>query len=190
MKTHGYAKRGGKATPTYASWRSMINRCTNPKVRGYDRYGGRGITVCERWLDSFENFLEDMGERPVGKTIDRADNSGNYTPDNCKWATRSEQARNMRTNLIVVCNGVSMTAIEAAEKCGHNYNTLTAYLYHHRDFKGDVADLKFEPLKKLTAEKAEEIRQSGLSRRKLAAQFGVSQWTVQSIKRGKCWATP
>lgn len=91
---HGHMGRGA-ASPTYRSWLSMIQRCTNPKVAGFDGYGGRGIRVCLRWR-SFENFLADMGERPDGRSIDRIDNDGDYERGNCRWATRSEQQRNKR----------------------------------------------------------------------------------------------
>lgn len=80
----------------YISWDCMIQRCTNPKASHFDNYGGRGIKVCLEWLNSFKCFFEDMGVRPEGRTLDRIDNDGNYTPDNCRWATKKEQSANTR----------------------------------------------------------------------------------------------
>lgn len=104
---HGLAK-----TPEYNCWQSLSGRCTNPKNAAYNSYGGRGITVCARWM-SFENFLADMGERPSDKhSIERIDNNGDYEPGNCRWATKGEQGRNRRSNFIVEAFGRKAPLIE------------------------------------------------------------------------------
>jgi hypothetical protein len=91
---HGAASHA-KVSPEYRSWSSMVQRCTNPNYHRWDRYGGRGITVCQRWRESFESFLADMGPRPADTTLDRfPDPDGNYEPSNCRWATRAEQRSN------------------------------------------------------------------------------------------------
>lgn len=94
MVTHGHA--GRDAGPTYITWAAMIQRCTNESSPGFKNYGGRGITVCERWRNRFSAFLADMGERPPGLTIDRIDNERGYEPSNCRWATKTQQSRNRR----------------------------------------------------------------------------------------------
>lgn len=86
-------------TPTYRSWYSMLQRCTNPTDVGWNRYGGRGIKVCEAWL-SLDGFVRDMGLRPAGMSLDRIDSDGNYEPANCRWATDAEQNRNRTYNVI------------------------------------------------------------------------------------------
>ena len=82
-----------KGTPTHNTWKMMLQRCSNPNHHAFNRYGGAGITVCERWR-SYKNFLADMGERPDGKTLDRIDGKGSYEPENCRWATWEEQHAN------------------------------------------------------------------------------------------------
>lgn len=119
--THG-ATSGGRS-PEYSSWSSMHNRCSNPKNAKWNRYGGRGIKVCERW-NSFENFLEDMGSKPSGTSIDRIDNNGNYEPGNCRWATPKEQANNTRRNVRITANGKSLTVAEWARETGLPYTTI------------------------------------------------------------------
>lgn len=137
--THGHTK-NGQTTKTYACWSSMMERCYNPRNKQFKDWGGRGITVCERWLglNGFSNFLADMGECPDGLTIDRIDNQKGYSADNCRYVSRKEQNRNKRTN-------------------------------------------------KLTAEKAEMIRQDRRRGTVIAAEYGISRSLVSAIKAGKNW---
>lgn len=114
---------------TYAVWHGMIQRCCDPCASNYKNYGGRNppITVCDRWLsknNGFQNFLEDMGERPKGKTLDRIKNDLGYYKENCRWATRKEQSRNTRRNRYFTFNGETLLLIEFSEKYGIKYSTL------------------------------------------------------------------
>lgn len=123
---HGHSKRSGRSSEMM-SWKNMKTRCCNSNTPSYSLYGGRGIQVCQRWLDSFENFLADMGKKPLPKrnyTLERKDTNGNYEPTNCIWATHKEQARNLRCNRIIEHNGESKTLAEWSEISGVEYNKL------------------------------------------------------------------
>lgn len=121
-------KRGGKRDfKSYQVWRSMIQRCRD---KDYPNYGERGIKVCKRWL-IFENFFEDMGEKPDGMSIDRIDNNGNYEPSNCRWATSKQQTRNYRRNHFITYKGKTMCIKEWSEKLG-----IDARLVYGRLSKG------------------------------------------------------
>lgn len=101
-----YEQHGMTGHPVHRAWVDMKARCQNPNSASYKNYGARGITVCERWLHSFPNFLEDMGERPKGLTLERINNDSGYYPDNCRWATWSDQNSNKRAHGAVPFRGV------------------------------------------------------------------------------------
>ncbi len=124
---HGHATNG--ISPTYHSWAGMTARCTNEGHRNYALYGGRGITVCDRWL-SFPNFLADMGEKPRGLSLDRIDGNGNYEPSNCRWATATEQARNRSNTRTLTLNGETRPLAEWAERTGIHPATLSDRVHH------------------------------------------------------------
>jgi hypothetical protein len=115
--------RTGKHTPEYNVWLGIKARCTRPGATAYDQYGGRGINVCDRWLD-FVKFLEDMGERPPGTTIDRINNDLGYEPKNCRWATKREQSKNRKITVFYEYNGKRLTLSEWSEELGIKRITL------------------------------------------------------------------
>jgi hypothetical protein len=106
--THGHYI-GKKATPTLATYTMMIRRCYDEKSDQFPFYGGRGIQVCDNWRSDFMNFLRDMGERPKGKFLDRKDNDGDYTPENCRWVTHKQNCRNRRSTRWVIVKGERYT---------------------------------------------------------------------------------
>lgn len=117
---------GLRSTLEYHIWNSMKDRCFNSKSKSYPRYGGRGITVCERWRDSFTTFYADMGAKPgPGYSIERKDNDGDYEPNNCYWATPKEQNANKSTNVKVEHNGRLMIRKEYAKELGISAVTLS-----------------------------------------------------------------
>jgi len=123
---HGHTKNRG-STKEWRAWRAMIQRCTYPSIglKHYKRYGGRGIEVCEKWRNSFPEFLSDVGFAPTTKhTLDRINNDGNYTPENCRWATRSEQIRNSTKARYITFNSKTMTIGDWSEKLNINRQTL------------------------------------------------------------------
>lgn len=124
--THGYT-RNGKPSPEWLSWKSMKARCLRASHKDYPRYGGRGIGVCNRWINSFENFLADMGHRPSdAHSLDRYPNKdGNYEPGNCRWATRVQQQRNKGNNALIEYNGERCCATEWGERLGIKHDTIS-----------------------------------------------------------------
>jgi hypothetical protein len=121
-RTHGMTR-----TTTHTIWRGMIQRCHSETAKDFARYGGAGIQVCQRWRDSFADFLADMGERPAGRSLDRFPNrNGNYEPGNCRWATDSQQQRNKNNNHLLTHEGATLTMAEWSERLGINPITLHA----------------------------------------------------------------
>jgi hypothetical protein len=124
MAPHGNQRHGKTHSPEYAVWRQMRQRCKNPNRNNHYLYGARGIRVCDRW-ETFENFLEDMGQKPLARhSIDRINPDGHYEPGNCRWATASEQARNKRTTRLLTHEGRTQTMVEWATELGITKSTL------------------------------------------------------------------
>lgn len=123
-----------------ASYDHMLDRCNNPNNPRFDQYGGRGIKVCQRWTDSYDNFIEDVGERPgADYSIDRIDVNGDYTPANCKWSTSSEQARNRRTNVWLTIGSETMLVSEWNDKLGFPRDLLSRRLRHGWDLERAIS---------------------------------------------------
>lgn len=123
-KTHGMTRQpDGRRGHTYTVWQTMRHRCQNPKAPHYARYGGRGITVCPRW-ETFEGFLADMGERPVGMQLDRIDNDAGYSLENCQWASAKANARNRSNNRLLTLNGETLPIAAWVDRTGFSLATL------------------------------------------------------------------
>ena len=121
--THGMSR-----TPEYQAWFNMKARCFNPNHKAYPDWGGRGITVCDRWLN-LENFLADMGSRPTVKhSLDRIDNNADYSPKNCKWSTKAEQQNNRRSNHLITIKNETLTIAQWEKKMGYGKNVILGRL--------------------------------------------------------------
>ena len=137
-------KHGMEGTLIYRIWGGMKSRCLDETNKNYHRYGGRGILVCDRWL-KFENFFADMGNKPVGLQLDRIDNDGPYSPENCRWATVKEQANNRRSNRWINFMGMRKTITQWSEYIGISLNVLNARINQ----RGWSAERAFtEPVRK------------------------------------------
>lgn len=122
--THGHALTG-KCTTEFRAWTGMLSRCYNSNRERYKNYGGRGITVCDRWLTSFENFYSDLGPKPSPQySLDRIDNNGNYEPSNCHWATKEQQARNKSNTTLLEWEGKQVKLLELCESFGVKIATV------------------------------------------------------------------
>lgn len=129
--THGQSKLN-KISPEYTAWNMMKQRCYNPKYPHYSYYGGKGITVCERWVTSFENFLEDMGKRPTPlHSLDRKNGELNYCKENCRWATKKEQSQNRKNVVMHTMEGLTMCGFEWSKYFGVTYQALRRYIKVH-----------------------------------------------------------
>lgn len=194
-KTHNKSN-----TRLYRIWSNMKDRCINPKNKRYNRYGERGITFCDEWID-FENFYNWAIQNGYKEnlTLDRINNDLNYCPDNCRWANSRQQARNRSTNIFVEYKGQEMTLIELSEKIDIDYNTLK-----RRYVRGDRGEYLIRPINKTVKKRgtynnhckinediAREIKErikQGQKGSEIAKEFGVSKYLVSDIKRGKTWA--
>lgn len=175
--------------PLYIIYRGIIARCYWPNAGHYKDYGGRGIKMCDRWLNSFHAFAEDMGERPSkSHSIDRIDNDKGYSPENCRWATKKEQLRNTRKNRRLTYNGETKTMKEWSEITGIKYPTFKL-----RVKQGwDIHRIMNEPVdtKEVDLERIISLYQSGMTMQKISLETGHAMTTISNrinelIKLGK-----
>jgi transposase len=194
QRTHGLRKR-----PEYPIWNGMKQRCHNPNYKAFERYGARGIVVCQEWRDSFARFFEDMGPRPTpAHSIERIDNDGPYEPGNCRWATLDEQANNKRRTIKV--GGKTIT--EIAQETGLDKKTIRARFYQGNTERilspetlrrKDIATLnkgESNGQAKLTEADVLAIlaeRAGGKQMKDIAPMFGISKSLVSAICTGKRW---
>lgn len=178
--THGMRK-----ARIYTIWRSMLNRCLNKNIPNYHRYGGRGITVCERWMN-FENFYADMGN-DNGLSLDRIDNNGNYEPNNCKWSTPKEQARNTRQNRMIEYNGETKSLAEWAEIKGLSYGAVLARLRAGKSTHEALTKPIYKapkPLNDIAIKVIRYLHANGVTITRLADAYNVKRGRIKYILVG------
>lgn len=179
--THGHTI-GGTRSPTFRSWCGMRDRCSNPRVTRYEDYGGRGIRVCERW-GNFATFLADMGEKPPGTSLDRIDNSGNYEPGNCRWATVEQQQNNTRRNCHLTAFGETLTITQWARRNGIHATTIERRIKKLGWSTEKAIATPPAPRRSLSADQEDAVRREyaagGTSHKKLAVKPRVSANTIR-----------
>lgn len=164
-------------TPTYTSWRKMRERCHNPRATQWAWYGARGITVCERWRHSFENFLADMGARPMGMTLDRIDPNGNYEPSNCRWELLKRQQRNQRKTIKLGCESLRDVCEEKGVSFDAAYQRLRRGITD-ADVLLSRAHLRERKTYAAVAEYA-TLRRSGLSNKQISERFAMTEASIE-----------
>lgn len=182
----GCWRHGLSATPEYNAWVQMIRRCTDSSYQCWPRYGGRGISVCERWLISVECFVADMGPRPSPKhSLDRIDNDANYEPENCRWATAREQAGNRRDNRTLTINGVTKVLAELSRESGIGHMTII----HRLDLGWPPEQAVFEPARhRYTNDDVRKMREmvdSGMTYTEVAKSIGACRHDVSDYVNGR-----
>jgi hypothetical protein len=171
MKKHGNSTHGMTWTAEHRAWLSMRNRCHNPKASGFAKYGARGITVCQKWRDSFEAFYADMGKRPSPlHSIDRKDVNGHYEPENCRWATPIEQANNKTNNRFIELDGRTLTLAQWSRESGIDADVISLRI----DSGWDTRTAIFEPKRK-----------SATGIKGIYFQPSRKRWNVRFNKDGK-----
>lgn len=171
-------------------WRSMHNRCSLPSQASFKNYGGRGICVDSRWhgAEGFQNFLRDMGPPPEGGTLELVNNDGPYSPENCRWATREEQARNKRNNRMITANGQTLAMAQWAKLLGCSPSAILARIRSGMaDQEAVTTPIPERPNSKLTVEDVKFIRSSYPVKtlQMLADELSVSKKTVMNVVHGK-----
>lgn len=195
---HGEAySRNCDGTAEYRVWTSMLSRCSDTNSPVFDRYGGRGIRVCDRWL-TYVNFIHDMGRRPHGFTIDRIDNNAGYCKENCRWASRKTQQRNRSNTVEVEYKGRKMLLLELSETTGVEYLLLWDRIFKHgwsversvsepiiKSVCGEMSGMS--KLKSGDIQEILSLLKKGAYQKDIAKKFGVTQTTISRVKLGQTW---